>query len=270
MNRYIAGNSIKNVIDLCKKIKNKKPIINYISENTIDENLVYKEYNNLLNNINSNYKIALKLSSLNFNTKLIDKLVKNYKAKNIKLIIDAEDNNNIDKYRSITNDLMYRNNSTKLNIIKTYQMYRQDSLDELRYDINNMKRNNKFFGNKLVRGAYYNSDKKYNVLFDTKQKTDDNFNKGLYLCNDFNTLYNIIATHNKKSIELAIHLNNQKNHDRYIIAHLMGMNEHYMKTLEDKKIPISVYIPYGSYKESIPYMTRRLYENIDSFKYLFT
>ena len=31
----------------------------------------------------------------------------------------------------------------------------------------------------------------------------------------------------------------------------------------------SVYIPYGPYKEAIPYMMRRLYENMDSFKYLF-
>lgn len=30
---------------------------------------------------------------------------------------------------------------------------------------------------------------------------------------------------------------------------------------------VHVYIPYGSYREMIPYLIRRLYENIDMLKY---
>mgnify|MGYP001062682876 FL=1 len=35
------------------------------------------------------------------------------------------------------------------------------------------------------------------------------------------------------------------------------------------KNSIHVYIPYGPYKEMIPYLMRRLYENIDTIKYMF-
>ena len=40
---------------------------------------------------------------------------------------------------------------------KTYQMYRNDSLNLLENDLNNYRKD---FGIKLVRGAYHNQDKK--------------------------------------------------------------------------------------------------------------
>ena len=45
----------------------------------------------------------------------------------------------------------------------------------------------------------------------------------------------------------------------------MGMNEEYLKKLDCNK---ATYIPYGPYKEMIPYLIRRLYENIDQIKYI--
>lgn len=269
MNRYIAGNNICKAVNFCKKIKNKTPIINYISENNKNENDVHNEYIKLIKNIKPQYQIALKLSSLNFNRVLINNIVDECITKKIKIIIDAEDNDNVNKYRNICNDLMFIYNSTDCNIIKTYQLYRLDSFDELRYDINFMKRRNKFLATKLVRGAYWNTEKNTGNLFINKEDTDNNYNKAIYLCNDFDVKYNIIASHNKKSIDLAISLNNQNLYNRFIIAHLMGMNERYIKKIQGKT-DISVYVPYGPYNEAIPYLTRRLYENIDNIKYLMT
>ena len=34
------------------------------------------------------------------------------------------------------------------------------------------------------------------------------------------------------------------------------------------RIRIGTYVPYGPYREMIPYLGRRLYENIDSIKYI--
>ena len=51
-------------------------------------------------------------------------------------------------------------------------------------------------------------------------------------------------------------------------AHLQGMNEKYYNTLSNTE-KVYVYVPYGPYNEMIPYMIRRLYENMDMIKYLF-
>ena len=47
----------------------------------------------------------------------------------------------------------------------------------------------------------------------------------------------------------------------------MGMNERNMRKYEGI-IRIGTYVPYGHYREMIPYLGRRLYENIDSIKYI--
>lgn len=269
--KFIAGNNLKHALNKSKNIIiNKKiPILNYITENVKlnEENKIYNEYINIIDNIDNNYMIALKLSSFNFNKELINKIVNESIKKNVNIIIDAEDNKNIDNYRIITNELIKKYNKDKVNIIKTYQMYRKDSLDELKDDIkyfnNNIFNNNILLSSKLVRGAYWNSENKKGDLFINKEDTNNSFNNGLLEC--YNNMQNkfIAATHNKESIKL---ITNLKNNDNIILAHLMGMNENNMKNLNINK---ATYIPYGPYKEMIPYLTRRLYENIDQLKYLF-
>ena len=51
-------------------------------------------------------------------------------------------------------------------------------------------------------------------------------------------------------------------------GHLMGMKENKFNYLVDKNQIVNVYIPYGPYKYMIPYLIRRLYENMDTFKYM--
>lgn len=266
---YFAGNTRQKLINYCNQIlkKNKFPIVNYIIENKKDNHYqIYNEYNNLLENIDSNYKIAVKLSSLNFDSSLVKKLIHKYRTKTIPIIIDAEDNRNYESYRSLTNQLMYEYNSDEINIIKTYQMYRKDSLDELRDDLKLMKNSNKILFPKIVRGAYYNSEKNDGHLFIKKEDTDNNYNNALLECYNMNNKYNMVASHNKESLKLASYLN--KN-NIFSFAHLLGMNEEFMNKFKKSNI-VYTYIPYGPYTEMIPYLTRRLYENIDSFKYIFT
>ena len=264
--KFVAGNNINKVILKSKFFLNRKtiPIINYISENNINNsNKNFIEYQKLIHNINDNYIIALKLSSLNFERRNINKICELCQTKNIKLIIDAENNKNIKKYREITNSLLMKHNKNNLNIIKTYQMYRKDSILELYDDLKFASLNNSFFSAKLVRGAYWYEDKNTSNLYIKKEDTDINYNLAILKCYESNYNNHIIATHNHRSISLATKVGLKNN--KFIIANLLGMNQKYMKNINHKK---AIYIPYGPYLEMLPYLSRRLYENYDQIKYL--
>ena len=276
--KYIAGNNVNSAIIKSKILinSNKIPIINYINENNNDALKNYNSYNDLINNIVKNIKninndkimIALKFSSLNFDKKLIDDLINNAIKNNIIIVTDAEANKNINEYRLFANELIYKYNRDYPYIYKTYQMYRKDSYDELKDDSQFFYQNSKKLATKIVRGAYYNSEKRENHLFKYKGLTDNNYNYALKLCFNNNLNNNIIATHNADSIVIANKLNKKRN--IFIIANLMGMNENNMNIIKNKyNTQLATYVPYGPYKEMLPYLTRRLYENIDQIKYFF-
>ena len=271
MYRYLGGNNIESVLNRCSKLikNNKIPIINYAIEENNLKNNVYDEYKNLIKNMNNKYKIALKLSSFDFDYNLLNNLINLSNDKKIQIIIDAEKNIDNDKYHKISNELIYNNNKDYPNIIKTYQMYRKDSYNALKDDIIFFKNHNIHLGTKLVRGAYWNSENKDGHLYINKNDTDENYNKSIiYLSNKLSKNYNILATHNKESINLGYILNNYNDKKIFDFAHLMGMGENNYNNFQVKN-NIHVYIPYGPYKKMLPYLLRRLYENIDNIKYMY-
>ena len=80
----------------------------------------------------------------------------------------------------------------------------------------------------------------------------------------YNLQYGILATHNHESINFAKTLYTIKN--RYLFANLKGMNEQFMDSIDVQNK--AVYLPYGPYIKMIPYLSRRLYENLESIKYI--
>lgn len=272
--KYISGNKLNHAINYGKKIINNKkiPIINYAVENNIKPKIIQNEFKKISNNIDNNFRIALKLSLFNFDINLIKETVDLFIKKDIKILIDAENEELYNIYNETCNELTWNYNKNKVNIVKTYQMYRTDSYNLLEYDINYAKNNNLYHGIKLVRGAYHNEDKnkKRNndyILYQKKEDTDINFNKSLlHLYNDPLNKFIIIASHNIESINLGYLLNTDNR--IFEFAHLLGMNEKKYNKLIEKDENVNVYIPYGPYKYMIPYLTRRLYENLDTIKYM--
>ena len=260
---YVAGNCYRSGLIVAKKelAKNKIPILNYIKEFTNNEYDTFNEYNHLLKHINSSTKIAIKLSSFNFNEKLINNLIENYKRKNISILIDAENSNNNKLYNQIANRLILSHNDDNYRIIKTYQMYRMDSFQQLSNDINLFSKYNKNIGVKLVRGAYWNSEKSNGQLFTKKYDTDINYNNAVRFLDNVDS-YNILATHNKQSIDLGL-----KMKSKFKYAHLLDMNTKIYDKLA-KTEDVHVYIPYGPFYDMVPYLMRRLYENMDMVKYM--
>lgn len=266
--RYVAG---RNVLECLKRAdlllnKGKTPVINFAVENTKNKEIVFSEYQKLNSKINEDYRVALKLSSLYFDDNLISKTVNMFKENNVKILIDAESDELNAKYQDYVNNLIIDHNQYSASIIKTYQMYRKDSLNTLLTDIEVFKSHNLWHGIKLVRGAYWNSEHKQGHLFTNKTDTNKSYNEGIYRIfkSENNKMLPILATHNTESINLGLLFNEFK--PIFEFGHLMGMKEGKYKNI---KYPVNVYIPYGPYDEMIPYLVRRLYENADSVKYMF-
>ena len=169
--RYFSGNSPLKAVEYTSKLS-YQPIYNYFIEfnKSISPNDMFMRYQTLIkevqdyekNNIllkshNNQHRVALKMSSFDFNKNYINTTVKMFLHNNWQVIIDAENNSNHEHYQILTNSLISEYNQSQTNIIKTYQMYRKDALHELQNDLYYC--NSGFLGVKLVRGAYWKEDK---------------------------------------------------------------------------------------------------------------
>ena len=66
------------------------------------------------------------------------------------------------------------------------------------------------------------------------------------------------ATHNENSMHLATE---NIPHKQLEVAHLLGMSDKKSKELVKQNYNVFKYIPYGNFKDTLPYLIRRLYEN---------
>tara|TARA_E500000178_G_C16852437_1_gene675789 strand:- start:138 stop:962 length:825 start_codon:yes stop_codon:yes gene_type:complete len=269
--RFIAGNSIKNVLPVCDTIlkQGKYPIINYAIEHTNSPKQILDEHLRLVKHLDYNYKIAIKLSSFNFDEDILNFLVNICVRKNIRVIIDAEQGLYNDQYQEISSVLMRAYNNNIPYVLKTYQMYRKDGLETLENDLIKSRIDGYHLGIKLVRGAYFHAEKHQGHLFTEKNLTDESFNNGiLFIGENISNTYTILATHNYESIKLGYMYNRHARRRIFEFAHLMGMQEENYHGLTNIGQRVNVYVPYGPYTQMIPYLTRRLYENIDMLKYM--
>ena len=151
-------------------------------------------------------------------------------------------------------------------VYKTYQMYRQDSVEQLKRDIATAEREGFVLGAKLVRGAYLNADKgKPGVLFETKEETDKSYADGLaFALNKIKEKKNenapagvkiLLATRNKDNIQSAL------GHSEDVqFAQLMGMDDEVTLSLLNEGERVAKYFPYGKFTETLPYLWRRFLE----------
>lgn len=254
-------------IDMIRK-KQMVPIIDNVSENGAK----FKEnYKNIMLDL-ENYPtstFAIKLSSLNIRDTKHSKILISQQVNEIanlaeetgsKLIIDAEELEINDSINEITDEIIPQFNQENVVVYKTYQMYRRDTTTMLLNDLK--KKRNYHIGCKLVRGAYYNQDVISGKLFWKIEDTHRCYNEAIryFLENSFRKDQLLCATHNLESNEIAKnHIHQGKNN--VSIGHLLGMSDYLSEELADEGIRVYKYLPYGEYKDTLPYLSRRLYEN---------
>lgn len=267
-NYYTAGENINSLVLKINQLskKNIYPIADYIKENINNQNeltSITDEYNKL-GKLSELEFIAIKLSSFNFNEKVVNRLVSDLITNNKKVMIDAEQNIYQDKVEKITDNLIRDYNKFEPLVFKTYQMYRKDSLEKLHSDF----RFHDNLGVKLVRGAYLNEDKSSGKLFTYKQETDKSYNDALdFIIKTQHHMKAFVCTHNVNNINTL--LNTKINNNNIYHASLYGFVNNETEKLIEKKIKTYKYLPYGKFEDSIPYLTRRLYENPKIFFHLF-
>ena len=275
LNRFSC---LPNQLNLFIKKLNKKsmyPILDYINENPKDHENNFNTIKKLLIEYPNNY-VAIKMSSLGINYKQSlaedygNELIHLAKKNNTKILIDAEYDSIQYFINLYSTQAMKDHNKDEVWVYKTYQMYRNDSFELLKNDfLRRHIKNDYYLGIKLVRGAYLNQDRKHNIIFETKAETDNNYNEGLeyFSINNLEKDHLILATHNKYSIEKSLELK-EKHKMNIKYSQLLGMSDNLSRSLVEKNQTVFKYLPYGNLRDSIPYLTRRLYENYEMLKYL--
>lgn len=274
MKRFIGGH---NMISLCKTIDNLHakhliPLIDYAKEGSNYKSDVLKYNENLdklVKNVNSVYMnkhitcgYALKLSSF-LPHKPYKSLMQNIHkmsythTNSVHIFLDAE-KSSMKPIENYIYNKIFTEYTGKSYIYKTYQMYRKDSLQELEKDLYRFRNLNV----KLVRGAYHS---RYDdSLFQSKKETDDAYNNAINILKSVNNQV-CIATHNKRSIEIALDGNNNTT---FSFAQLLGMADDISADLVKRGKTVYKYVPYGDPYELYPYLIRRLYENYGTLKHI--
>lgn len=190
-----------------------------------------------------------------------------------RILIDAEQSNLQPGVDLLAIFLMEKfNRNSKAYIYNTYQLYLKDSPLRLTDHKNWVQSKNARFAAKLVRGAYmtYENSLKVQphsnyVVCSSKAEVDLNYNnvlKKLLLEGDSSL---VVATHNLKSFNLLKSLLNQtKLYEETEYAFLMGFGDKVANRTEG--IRCLEYVPYGPSEVKIPYLIRRLEENMSIFQ----
>ncbi|MGF2412948.1 proline dehydrogenase family protein [Ferruginibacter sp.] len=194
-------------------------------------------------------------------------------AKNIGVLIDAEETWIQDPVDALTILMMDTFNKTKAVVFNTLQLYRHDRLQFLKDSYDAAAERNFILGSKLVRGAYMEKERERAAAMNypspiqpDKEACDNDYNAAVKFCIDhINKISVIVASHNESSNLFTTQLLDENslphNHPHVHFSQLYGMSDHITFNLAKAGFSVSKYLPFGPIKDVIPYLMRRAEEN---------
>jgi proline dehydrogenase len=194
-------------------------------------------------------------------------------AKNIGVLIDAEETWIQDPVDALTILMMDTFNKGRVVVYNTLQLYRHDRFKFLQDSYEAALERNFVLGVKLVRGAYMERERKRAIEMNyaspiqpDKESTDRDYNAAVQFCIDhLDKIAVIIASHNEQTNLTATDLLKQKNiplnHPHVHFSQLYGMSDNITFNLAKAGCSVSKYLPFGPIKDVIPYLMRRAREN---------
>jgi proline dehydrogenase len=191
----------------------------------------------------------------------------------VRLFVDGEESwiqNTIDQ---LANAAMEKHNKTEVYIFNTYQLYRNDILQNLKSITAEAKEKSFKVGAKLVRGAYMEKERERaheenyaEPIHLTKEAVDIDYNLAIDFClANRDHIAICVGTHNEFSCKYLVEgmqkLNIPASDMRFYFAQLLGMSDNISYNLAQAGYNVAKYVPYGPVDAVMPYLFRRAEEN---------
>jgi proline dehydrogenase len=194
-------------------------------------------------------------------------------AKNVMVLIDAEETWIQEPVNQLTDAMMEKFNKHSAIIFNTFQFYSHGTLDYMIDCIKSAAGKGYIYGAKLVRGAYMEKERQrakekgyLDPIQPDKASTDRDYDAGVKYClENLDKLYLFIGTHNEKSCMDAVNFMEANkipaDSPRVYFSQLYGMSDNISFNLAYSGYNVAKYLPYGPVKDVIPYLMRRAQEN---------
>lgn len=193
--------------------------------------------------------------------------------KKVHIFIDAEESWIQQVIDDLANEMMERFNKERVWVYNTFQLYKNETLENLKDIYLKASERGFMVGAKLVRGAYIEKEKlraMENAYCDpihkTKEATDRDYNLAVDFCVErLDRMAFCLGTHNEYSTAYCLAKMNRlgiaRNDHRIWFAQLFGMSDNISFNLANEGYNVAKYVPYGPVGEVMPYLFRRAEEN---------
>jgi len=213
----------------------------------------------------------------------LHKIFQYARSQNVRVMVDAEQSYFQPAIHRLTMEMMRTYNKERAIVFNTYQCYLKKAHKTIVLDLEQAKRQNFYFGAKLVRGAYMEQERARAGLLGYKDPinpdypaTSAMYHKVLDECltrinqlklsgQDPQRIGIMVASHNEDTVRYGVRRMAELGLDPQervlCFAQLLGMCDQITFPLGQSGYSVYKYVPYGPVNEVLPYLSRRANEN---------